>query len=483
MIVDGDRAQDKPLIDFDTLHERNFRNTPGFMFPSQVATMMQCETEDLLQVAGASFLPIFGAAIANRYPSAPLYIIARRSRQCIVTFVRSEATPATISNVLANRSELRPPMAFTVLKAEKDDFTNYNRLVRARTRKKAPLIPEYHPVHWTNIPVDPRTGQGDVIPTWNRGLVTAAINLTNQMLRTMAHPENENDTPFYFPTFYDDDRIALEEAIPVDNMEVISLIMYATDDVTYIHRVDRAAREISTSLARTVAGASTFPSRTSLVNLRHPHMSTTQLCHYQKKLGEQGELEIAKLIYGVHMARHFSEAVTSALLGPEDSEIMYPLLNPILQPADIAARHVADRATGSSMPKMDPNTPVSLDNTAFPVPPPQPDSISQSSSEAPTPASPSQLPISHPSRPPSSGATASEAAPIQEVVEVVEVKIPAEHQDAEMLSVSGSEAAPELEVQEQLESQIEDVLQLEEEPMSVPFTEITIPDAEPEESN
>ena len=147
LLVDGDRAQDKPLIDFDTLHERNFRNTPGFMFPSQVATLMQCETEDLLQVAGASFLPIFGAVIANRYPSAPLYVIARRSRQCIVTFVRSEATPVTISNVLANRAELRPPMAFTVLKAEKDDFTNYNRLVRSRTRKKTPLIPEYHPVH------------------------------------------------------------------------------------------------------------------------------------------------------------------------------------------------------------------------------------------------------------------------------------------------------------------------------------------------
>ena len=89
-------------------------------------------------------------------------------------------------------------MAFTVPKAEKDDFTNYNRLVRSRTRKKTPLIPEYHPVQWTNIPVDPRTRQGDLIPTWNRGLMTAAINLTNQMLRTMAHPENEDGTPSIF---------------------------------------------------------------------------------------------------------------------------------------------------------------------------------------------------------------------------------------------------------------------------------------------
>ena len=155
----------------------------------------------------------------------------------------------------------------------------------------------------------------------------------------------------------------------------------------------------------------------------------------------------------------------------------------MLQPGEIAARHASERMTGSSMPKMDPNTPVSLESTAFPVPQPQPEPSSQSSSEAPTPASPSQISTSHPPPPPSPDAAAARAAPAQEVVEVVEVEIPAEHQDAEMLSVSGTEAAPELEVQEQLESQIEDVLQLEEEPMSVPSTEITIPDVEPEESN
>ena len=96
-------------------------------------------------------------------------------------------------------------MAFTVLKAERDDFVNFNRLVRSRSRKKIPLIPENHPVHWINTPVDPRTGFGDVIPTWNKGLMTAAINLANPKLRTTAHPEQE-DAPFYFLTLYDDDK-------------------------------------------------------------------------------------------------------------------------------------------------------------------------------------------------------------------------------------------------------------------------------------
>ena len=123
------------------------------------------------------------------------------------------------------------------------------------------------------------------------------------------------------------------------------------------------------------------------------------------------------------------------------------------------------------MPRMDPNKPVSLKGTVFPVPPPQPDSSSQSSPEAPTPASTYQIPISHPSPPPSPDATAPRAAPAQEVVEVVEVEIPAEHQDAEMLSVSGSGAAPESDVQAQLDSPLEDVLQLEEEQASVPSTE------------
>ena len=51
-----------------------------------------------------------------------------------------------------------------------------------------------------------------------------------------------------------------------------------------------------------------------------------------------------------------------------------------------------------------------------------------------------------------------------------------------MLSVSGSEAAPEPEAHEPLESQIEDVLQLEEEPMSVPSSEVAMPGVESEEA-
>ena len=79
--------------------------------------------------------------------------------------------------------------------------------------------------------------------------------------------------------------------------------MHMTDDVTYIQPVDRAAREISTSLAKAVVCNSTFPGRTSLVNFRFPHKSNSQLCLYHKKLGDEGELEIAKLIYGVHTAK------------------------------------------------------------------------------------------------------------------------------------------------------------------------------------
>ena len=52
-----------------------------------------------------------------------------------------------------------------------------------------------------------------------------------------------------------------------------------------------------------------------------------------------------------------------------------------------------------------------------------------------------------------------------------------------MLNVSGSEAAPESEVQEQLDSQLEDVLQLEEEQASVPSTEMATAEAESELEN
>ena len=69
-------------------------------------------------------------------------------------------------------------MAFTVLESEKEDFINYNRLVRNRARKKIVLFPETQHVNWNNVPLDPSTGLEGNCPTWNKGLVSAAVQST-----------------------------------------------------------------------------------------------------------------------------------------------------------------------------------------------------------------------------------------------------------------------------------------------------------------
>ena len=79
--------------------------------------------------------------------------------------------------------------------------------------------------------------------------MVATTNLVNIKLGTTAHPTGEN-ADFFFQTIYEDERIALCNAILSDNMEVIPLIMNLGDDVTYFHRVDRSFRESSASLAK-----------------------------------------------------------------------------------------------------------------------------------------------------------------------------------------------------------------------------------------
>ena len=49
---------------------------PGFPFPSQVASLMLVETEDLTPVIAPIIWPIFGSVLALRYPTQPLRVAA-----------------------------------------------------------------------------------------------------------------------------------------------------------------------------------------------------------------------------------------------------------------------------------------------------------------------------------------------------------------------------------------------------------------------
>ena len=109
-------------------------------------------------------------------------------------------------------------MAFTVLKSEKEDFINYNRLVRNRARKKIVLYPKTHLLSWTNVTLDPSTGLEETCPTWNKGLVSSAVQSTLRKMQTHANPSSTT-APFYFHTHYDASRVALQQATPRDGID------------------------------------------------------------------------------------------------------------------------------------------------------------------------------------------------------------------------------------------------------------------------
>ena len=83
---------------------------------------------------------------------------------------------------------------------------------------------------------------------------------------------------------YEDKRVGLENAILMDNMDVICLIMKISDDVTYFHGVDRAFIDISAFLAKEVVNESTFTDRMPMVSSNYRHIFTSQLCVYHKRL-------------------------------------------------------------------------------------------------------------------------------------------------------------------------------------------------------
>ena len=60
-----------------TNQPNNDKNLPGFLFPSQMASLMLLETEDLIPVIAPIVWPIFGPMMALRYPTQPLRLAAR----------------------------------------------------------------------------------------------------------------------------------------------------------------------------------------------------------------------------------------------------------------------------------------------------------------------------------------------------------------------------------------------------------------------
>ena len=226
-------------------------------------------------------------------------------------------------------------MAFTVLKSEKDDFINYNRLVRNRARKKIVLFPEIHPVNWTNVPLDPSTGLEENCPTWNKGLVSAAVQSALRKMQIRANPSTTT-TPFYFHTHYDSSRVALQQATPRDGMlRALKAITNIDDPTTYKYTVHKTFENLTAKAAKELARNVQFPIKLQIISRTHQPASPNQVCAYQVALQENGRLEMARFILASQTARFFSEAVTTFMTNPSEEPMAYPLINQLYSPEDI----------------------------------------------------------------------------------------------------------------------------------------------------
>ena len=76
----------KLTLDDSQIQQRNDKNRPHFLFPSQMASVMLIETEDLIPVIASIVWPIFGSVMTLRYPTQPLKVAVSTSTVSILHF-------------------------------------------------------------------------------------------------------------------------------------------------------------------------------------------------------------------------------------------------------------------------------------------------------------------------------------------------------------------------------------------------------------
>ena len=70
--------------------KRDANDLPGFLFPSQVASLVLVETEDLIPLIAPIVWPLIGRLMALRYPTQPLRVAASTPTLFILHFVDPE---------------------------------------------------------------------------------------------------------------------------------------------------------------------------------------------------------------------------------------------------------------------------------------------------------------------------------------------------------------------------------------------------------
>ena len=157
---------------------RDPNQLPGFLFPSQVATLMLVETEDLIPLIAPIIWPIFGAVMTLRYPTQNWRVAANAPSLSILHFViiNGPLQGPPYTSVIRSFANLRPPTAYTVIKERRPVEHNYLTLIGARARCALPLPLEFHPVAWLHFPLDPNNRAVATFVGWDEPVVIRILN-------------------------------------------------------------------------------------------------------------------------------------------------------------------------------------------------------------------------------------------------------------------------------------------------------------------
>ena len=213
---------------------------PGFLFPSQVASFMLVETEDLMPLIAPIVWPIFGSMMALRYPAQLLRVAATASVHSILHFVNFEDNQQIpkVSQVVRTFVNLRPPTAYTMIKDKQQVEYNYTATIRARTRCALPLAQEFHPVEWLHMPISPRTGAIASFAGWNEKEILKTLKTVVQRLGGRDYGQEPSGLRHFYVC--DTSRMYAERTEPRPNTDSI---LQATTCLSRPEVVDQKAHQ------------------------------------------------------------------------------------------------------------------------------------------------------------------------------------------------------------------------------------------------
>ena len=229
-------------LDENPAVNREPNHLPGFLFPSQIATLMLVETEDLIPLIFPILWPIFGAVMALRCPTQVLRAAANAPTLSILHFVISDGSQRgpTYQRAVSSFAFLRPPMAYTIIKDRKQVEHNFVSIIRARARCALPMPMEFHPVAWLHIPINPESGPVLSFADWNAEVVLRVLATIVQRLG--GRERGEEPSELRYPYVCDTSRMYCDRTSP---RAYPARILQATTCWSKPELVDLAVHQIS----------------------------------------------------------------------------------------------------------------------------------------------------------------------------------------------------------------------------------------------